>query len=71
MSSAKGMLCLENHGEEAKDFGLNGLGRQPTPCSAMTNAMESNLPDMIRDVMQTNHHNGAPGIDKSHRMIRS
>ena len=27
----QGMLYLENHGEEAEDFGPNGLGRQPTP----------------------------------------
>ena len=65
------MLRLENHGEEAEDFGPNGLGRQPTRGSAMTNAMESNLPDMIRDVMHMNHLNGAPNIDKSCRMIRS
>ena len=39
--------------------------------STMTNAMKSNLPDTVRDVMQTNHRNGAPGIDKSHRVLHS
>ena len=37
--------------------------------STMTNAMESNLPDGVWDVMQTDYQNGASGIDKSHRVI--
>ena len=37
--------------------------------STMANAMESNLPDAVWNVMQTDYQNGAPGIDKSHRVI--
>ena len=37
--------------------------------STMTNTMVSNLPDAVWDVMQTNHQNGASGIDKSRCMI--
>ena len=39
--------------------------------STMTNAMKSDLPDMVRDVMQANHRNGTLGIDESCRMVRS
>ena len=38
--------------------------------SAMMNSMKGDLPDTIWDVMQANHQNGAPGIDKSCCMIR-
>ena len=37
--------------------------------STMTNAMESNLPNTVWDVMQVDYWNGAPGIDKSCRVI--
>jgi len=37
--------------------------------STMANAMESNLPDTVWDVMQTDYRNDAPGIDKSSHMI--
>ena len=37
----------------------------------MANAMKSNFPDMVQDVMQTNHRNGAPDIDESCRMVYS
>ena len=39
--------------------------------STMTNTMKSDLPNMVWDVMQANHRNGAPGIDKSRRVLRS
>ena len=39
--------------------------------SAMTNAMNSDFSDMVWDVMQANHWNGAPSIDESCRMVRS
>jgi len=58
-------------GKKLKILAQTGLGGSQRHGSAMTNAVESNLPNMIRDVMQTNHQNGAPGIDKSCRMIRS
>jgi len=37
--------------------------------STMANTMESNLPDVVWNVMQTDYQNGTPGIDKSHHMI--
>ena len=38
--------------------------------STMTNVMKSDLPDTVQDVMQANHQNGAPGIDKSYHVLR-
>ena len=58
-------------GKKLKILARTGLGGSQRRGSAMMNAMEGNLPDMIQDVMQANHQNGAPGIDKSRRMIRS
>ena len=37
--------------------------------STMMNAMESNLPNAVWDVMQTDYRNGASSIDKSRRLI--
>ena len=37
--------------------------------STMANAMESNLPDAVWNVMQTDYRNDAPGIDKSRCVI--
>ena len=37
--------------------------------STMANTMESNLPDVVWNVMQTDYRNGAPSIDKSRRVI--
>ena len=39
--------------------------------STMTNTMKSNLPDMVRDIIQVNHQHGTPGIDESYRMVHS
>ena len=58
-------------GKKLKISAQMGLGGSQRRGSAMTNAMESNLPDTIWDVMQMNHQNGTPSIDKSHRMIHS
>ena len=58
-------------GKKLKILARTGLGGSQCRGSAMTNAMVGNLPDTIRDVMQMNHRNDAPGIDKSSRMIRS
>ena len=33
--------------------------------STMTNAMKSDLPDVIRDVIQANYWDGTSGVDKS------
>ena len=37
--------------------------------NTMTNAMESNLPDVVWNVMQTDYQNGTTSIDKSRRVI--
>ena len=58
-------------GKKLKILARTSLGSSQRHGSAMTNTMESNLPDTIQDVMQTNHQNGAPGIDKSRYMIRN
>ena len=47
------------------------LGSSQRHGSAMANAMKVDLPNTIRNVMQANHQNGTPGIDKSHRVIHS
>ena len=39
--------------------------------STMTNVVQNNLPNIVWDVMQANHWNGTPGIDKSCRVLRS
>ena len=39
--------------------------------STMTNAMKSDLPDTIRDVIQANYWDGTSGIDKSYHELRS
>ena len=58
-------------GKKLEILARTDLGGSQRHGSAMMNAMEGNLPDMIWEVMQTNHQNGAPSIDKSCRMIRS
>ena len=58
-------------GKKTKVVARAGLCSGQRHGSAMTNAMKGDLPDMIRDVMQANHQNGAPSIDKSYRVIRS
>ena len=57
-------------GKKLKILAQTGLCGSQRCGSAMTNAMKGDFPDMIRDVMQANHRNGAPSIDKTHRMIR-
>ena len=39
--------------------------------STMTNAMKSDLPDTIRNVIQANYWDATSGIDKSCRILRS
>ena len=39
--------------------------------STMTNAMKSDFSDVVWDVIQANHQNGTPGIDKSYRVLCS
>ena len=58
-------------GKKPKLVARTGLRSSQRHGSTMTNAMKSDLPDTVRDVMQANHRNGAPGIGKSHRVLRS
>ena len=58
-------------GKKPKIMAQMGLCSSQRHGSTMTNAMKGDLPDMIQDVMQTNHRNGAPGIDKSRHVIHS
>ena len=58
-------------GKKPKIVARAGLCSSQRHGSTMTNAMKSVLLDTVWDVMQANHRNGAPGIDKSCRVIRS
>ena len=58
-------------GKKPKIVARAGLCSSQRHDSTMTNAMKSDLPDTIQDVMQVNHWNGSPGIDKSRHVIRS
>jgi hypothetical protein len=56
-------------GKKPKIMAQMGLCSSQCYGNTMMNAMKGDLPDTIRDVMQANHQNSAPGIDKSYRMI--
>ena len=58
-------------GKKPKIMARTSLCSSQRHGGTMTNAMKGDLPDMIQDVMQTNHQNGAPGINKSRRVIRN
>ena len=58
-------------GKKPKLVAKVGLRSSQRHGSTMTNAVKSDLPDMVWDVLQANHRYGAPGIDKSHCMLRS
>ena len=58
-------------GKKPKIVARAGLCSSQRHGSTMTNAMKSDLPDTVQDVMQANHRNGGPSIDKSRRVIRS
>ena len=58
-------------GEEPKFMARMGLCRSQRHDGTMANAMQSDLPDMVRDVMQANHRDGASGVDESHRVLRN
>jgi hypothetical protein len=61
----------ETMGKESKLVARVDLRRSQCHGSTMANAMQSNLPDTVRDVVQANHRNGASGIDESHHVLRS
>ena len=58
-------------GKKLKILAQTVLGGSQRRGSTMTNAMKSDLPDAIRDVIQVNYWDGTSGIDKSCRILRS
>ena len=65
-----GRYCIrETMRKKPKIVTRAGLCSSQRCGSTMANAMESNLPDAVWNVMQTDYQNGAPGINKSHRVI--
>ena len=58
-------------GKKPKIVTRTGLCSSQHHGSTMMNAMKSDLPDTIWDVMQANHRNYTPGVDKSCRILRS
>ena len=55
--------------KELKIVARTGLCGGQRCGSAMADAIESNLPDAIWDVMQMGYQNSAPGVDESCRMV--
>ena len=58
-------------GKESKLEARVDLHRDQRHRGTMANAMQSNLPDTVRDVVHANHRDGASGVDESRRIIRS
>ena len=58
-------------GKKPKFMARVGLHRSQCHGSTMTNAMQSDLPNMVWDVVQENHRDGASTIDESRHIIRS
>ena len=58
-------------GKKPKIVARAGLCSDQRHGSTMTNAMKSDLPNMVWDVMQADHQHSTPGIDKSRHMLCS
>jgi len=58
-------------GKKPKLVARAGLRSSQRHSSTMMNAMKSDLSDTVRDVVQANHRNGAPSIDKSCHVLSS
>ena len=58
-------------GKEPKFVSRMGLHRSQHQGGTMANAMQSDLPNMVQDVMQANHPNGASSVDESCYMFCS
>ena len=58
-------------GKEPKLVARMDLRRSQCHDSTMANAMQSDLSDMVRDVVQANHWDGASGVDKSRCVLCS
>ena len=57
-------------GKKPKIMTQTGLCSSQRHGGSMANSMKGDLPDVIRDIVQANHQNGAPSIDKYRCMIR-
>jgi len=58
-------------GEELELMARMSLRRGQCHGGTMANAMQSNLPNLVWDVVQANHRNSASGVNKARRMICS
>jgi len=58
-------------GEKPKFKARMSLHRSQCHGGTMANAMQSDLPNTVWDVVQANHRDGASGVDESHCMLRS
>ena len=51
--------------KKLKFVARTGLRSSQRHGSTKTNTMQSHLPDIVRDVVQANHRDGAPSVDES------
>ena len=58
-------------GKKSKFVAETGLRSSQCHGGTMMNAMQGDLPNMVWDVVQTNHRDGTSGVDESRRVIRS
>ena len=58
-------------GKESKLVARMDLRRSQCHGGTMANTVQSDIPDTVRDVMQVNHRDSAPGVDESYRVLRS
>ena len=58
-------------GKESKLVARMDLRRSQRHGGTMMNAIQSDLPDTVSDVMQANHRDGASSVDESRRVLHS
>ena len=58
-------------GKKPKFVARTGLRSSQRHGGTMMNAMQSDLPDTVRDVMQANHQDGASGVDEPRHILCS
>ena len=61
----------ETMGKESKLVARMELRRSQRHGGTMANAMQRDLPDTVRDVMQANHWDSASGVDKSCHVLHN
>ena len=61
----------EAMGKEPKLMARMDLRRSQCHDSTMANEMQSDLSNMVQNVVQANHRDGASSVDKSHHVLRS